>query len=121
MVVGYGITSKMRLPTVSSLIEKARIQARSNGRSAIVATDIQDAMMKDQIPSDQAMQYAFPDPNLKLKGKSVSAASAPLPQRRCTEAAAPLQASFTASRRGPRAQSTISADPHEPALISDSH
>ncbi len=72
LVVGYGLTSKMRLPAITSLIEESRLEARDHGRAAVIATDVHNAMMQYQIPSDQAMQYAFEDPRLRLKGKSVS-------------------------------------------------
>ena len=95
MVVGYGMTSKMRLPAICSLVEEARLQARKNGRSTVAATDLRDAMLQYQIPSDQAMQFAFADPNQKLKGKSVSAPPARPLRERCTTNADDLQASVT--------------------------
>jgi hypothetical protein len=62
MVVGYALTCKMRLPAVAVTVEEARHQARKAGRSHIVATDIRDALLNYQIPSDEAMQQAFEAP-----------------------------------------------------------
>src|SRR6266571_1213312 len=59
MIVGYALTSKMRLPAVAATVEEARYQARKNGRSYIVATDIRTALLDYQIPSDEALQQAF--------------------------------------------------------------
>ena len=59
MIVGYALTSKMRLPAVAATVEEARYQARKNGRSYIVATDIRTALLDYQIPSDEALRNAF--------------------------------------------------------------
>ena len=59
VVVGYALTSKMRLPAVAKTVEEARYQARQHGRPHIVATDIRDALLNYQIPSDEALQSAF--------------------------------------------------------------
>ena len=59
VVVGYALTCKMRLPAVAATVEEARFQARKNGRSQVVATDIRTALFDYQIPSDQALQQAF--------------------------------------------------------------
>ena len=58
-VVGYALTCKMRLPAIAKTVEEARYQARKHGRSDIVATDIRDALLNYQIPSDEALQNAF--------------------------------------------------------------
>jgi hypothetical protein len=59
MIVGYALTCKMRLPAVAATVEEARYQARKQGRSYIVATDIRAALLDYQIPSDEALQQAF--------------------------------------------------------------
>jgi hypothetical protein len=59
MVVGYALTCKMRLPAVADTITETRYQARTHGRSQILATDIRTALLDYQIPSDEAMQQAF--------------------------------------------------------------
>jgi hypothetical protein len=59
MVVGYGLTCKMRLPAVAATVEEARYQARTAGRSHIVAMDLRTALLNYQIPSDEALQNAF--------------------------------------------------------------
>ena len=41
MVVGCGLTCKMRLPGVADTIEEARYQARQSGRSTVAGVDIQ--------------------------------------------------------------------------------
>jgi energy-coupling factor transporter ATP-binding protein EcfA2 len=93
MVVGYALTCKMRLPAVAATIEEARYQARKNGRSYIVATDIRTALLDYQIPSDEALQQAF-EPireRRRLKGDNVveSRLAASL-QRHCNAAAIAL-------------------------------
>jgi hypothetical protein len=50
---------EMRVPAIAKTVEKARYQARRQGRSHIVATDIRDAPLNYQIPSDEALQTAF--------------------------------------------------------------
>lgn len=60
--MGYALTCKMRLPAVAATVEEARSEARKNGRSQVVATDIRDALLNYQIPSDEAMQQAFDAP-----------------------------------------------------------
>jgi hypothetical protein len=62
IVVGYALTCKMRLPAVANTIEEARYQARSQGRSHIIAVDIRTALLDYQIPSDEALQQAFERP-----------------------------------------------------------
>jgi hypothetical protein len=59
LIVGYALTCKMRLPALAATVEEARYQARKNGRSYIVATDIRTALLDYQIPSDEALQQAF--------------------------------------------------------------
>jgi hypothetical protein len=63
MVVGYGMTCKMRLPAVAATIEEARYQARKAGRPQIVATDIRTALLDYQIPSDEAIRQAVESAN----------------------------------------------------------
>lgn len=59
MVVGYGLTCRMRLPAVADTIGEARYQARRNQRAEITAKDIQTALLEYRIPSDGALQQAF--------------------------------------------------------------
>ncbi len=59
MVVGYALTCKMQLSTVSDTITEARYQARRHERLAIAAADIRCALLDYQIPSDEALQRAF--------------------------------------------------------------
>ncbi len=59
VVVGYALTSKMRLPAIAKTVEEARYQARKAGRSNIIATDIRTAILEYQIPSYEALQNAF--------------------------------------------------------------
>jgi len=59
MVVGYGLTCKMRLPAVADTIEEARYQARQSGRSVVAGVDIQKALLHYRIPTDGALQQAF--------------------------------------------------------------
>jgi hypothetical protein len=70
MIVGYALTSKMRLPAVAATVEEARFQARKNGRSQVVAMDIRTALFDYQIPSDEALQQAF-DPLRELPRPAV--------------------------------------------------
>jgi hypothetical protein len=59
MVVGYGLTCRMRLPAVADTIEEARYQARQDGRSAVDGVDIRKALLEYRIPTDGALQQAF--------------------------------------------------------------
>jgi hypothetical protein len=82
MIVGYALTSKMRLPAVTATVEEARYQARKRGRSHIAATDIRDALLDYQIPSDEAMQQAFePSERRPPKQAHVDPYSRALPRR----------------------------------------
>jgi hypothetical protein len=87
MIVGYALTCKMRLPAVAATVEEARFQARKNGRSQVVATDIRTALFDYQIPSDEALQHAF-DPLRELPKPAVlgqaKLAVVPNLQRRCS-------------------------------------
>ena len=62
MIVGYALTCKMRLPAVAATVEEARFQARENGRSEVIATDIRSALFDHQIASDEALQQTFDPP-----------------------------------------------------------
>ncbi len=62
MIVGYALTCKMRLPAIAATVEEARFQARENGRSEVIATDIRTALFDHQIPSDEALQQTFDPP-----------------------------------------------------------
>jgi energy-coupling factor transporter ATP-binding protein EcfA2 len=89
MVVGYALTCKMRLPAVSNTIDEARYQARKNGRSGVLATDIRAALFDYQIPSDEAIQQAFEatEKRPQLAIQTVRDSPAPILQRRCTRVA----------------------------------
>jgi hypothetical protein len=89
MLVGYGLTCKMRLPAVSNTIEEARYQARRHGRSNVLATDIRTALLDYQIPSDEALQQAFESiqKRREIAIQTVSSSVAPLLQRRCMRVA----------------------------------
>jgi hypothetical protein len=50
----------MRLPAVADTIEEARYQARQGGRSTVAGLDIQKALLEYRIPTDGALQQAFP-------------------------------------------------------------
>lgn len=87
MVVGYALTCKMRLPAVAATIEEARYQARKSGRSHLVATDIHNAILGYQIPSDEALQQAFRSgEKQRTVGFPITADSnlAAIVHRRCT-------------------------------------
>jgi hypothetical protein len=92
IVVGYALTCKMRLPAVAATVEEARFQARKNGRSRVVATDIRSALFDYQIPSDEALQSAFQSdqPSVRPAVTLQSSFRAAL-QRRCNGVAARLQ------------------------------
>jgi hypothetical protein len=60
MIVGYALTCRMRLPAVADTIHEARYQARQNGRSIVTGVDIQKALLEYRIPTDGALQQAFP-------------------------------------------------------------
>jgi hypothetical protein len=98
VVVGYALTCKMRLPAVAATVEEARFQARKNGRSQVVATDIRTALFDYQIPSDQALQQAF-EPLRELPRPVVvgqaKLALVPNLQRRCSRLASQLRSSPT--------------------------
>ncbi len=84
MIVGYALTSKMRLPAVAATVEEARYQARKNGRSYIVATDIRTALLDYQIPSDEALRNAFQSDQPSLRpAVTVQSSMDPILQRRC--------------------------------------
>ncbi|MGI8480687.1 MAG: AAA family ATPase [Chthoniobacterales bacterium] len=90
MVVGYALTCKMRLPAVAGTIEEARYQARKSGRSHLVATDIHNAILGYQIPSDEALQQAFRSgEKQRTVGFPITADSnlAAIVHRRCTRIA----------------------------------
>jgi hypothetical protein len=89
MVVGYALTCKMRLPAVANTVEEARYQARRQGRSQILATDIRAALLVYQIPSDEALQQAFQptEKRRELAIRTVDGSFAPILQRRCTSVA----------------------------------
>jgi hypothetical protein len=44
---------------LAATVEEAQFQARKNGRSQVVATDIRTTLFDYQIPSDEALQQAF--------------------------------------------------------------
>jgi hypothetical protein len=71
IVVGYALTCKMRLPAVANTIEEARYQARKQGRSHVLATDIRTALLDYQIPSDEALQQAFERPTSRSGNSSI--------------------------------------------------
>lgn len=59
MVVGYALTSKLRLPAVADTVGETQYQARLNQDGQISARDIQRALFGYRIPSDGALQRAF--------------------------------------------------------------
>lgn len=59
LVVGYALTAKMRLPAIVATIDEARYLARCAKRSYILATDIRDAVVGSQIPSERALRQGF--------------------------------------------------------------
>jgi hypothetical protein len=59
VVVGYGLTCKMRLAAMADTIEEARYQARQDHRSVVTGVDIQKALLEYRIPTDGALQQAF--------------------------------------------------------------
>jgi hypothetical protein len=66
VVVGYGLTCKMRLPAMADTIEEARYQARQDDRSVVTGVDIQKALLQYRIPTDGALHQAFaPRPGVK--------------------------------------------------------
>jgi hypothetical protein len=67
MVVGYGLTCKMRLPAVTDTIEEARYQARQSGRLRIAGVDIQKALLEYRIPTAGALQRAFAPQSLRVR------------------------------------------------------
>ena len=113
IIVGYALTCKMRLPAVADTVEEVRYQARKHGRSHIVATDIRDALLNYQIPSDEAIQQAFETPERRrLRQPHVyldSTVTSDL-QRRCNGVASRLQAP----------QSPVIKDSRRPAILRDS-
>jgi hypothetical protein len=74
MMVGYALTCKMRLPAIAGTVEEARFQARENGRSEVIATDIRTALFDHQIPSDEALQQTF-DPPTELPKRLIPSPS----------------------------------------------
>lgn len=92
MIVGYALTSKMRLPAVAGTVEEARCQARKAGRDRIIANDIRTALFDYHIPSDQALQNAFRPEQPSIKRHSIVHRSTdPALQRCCNPIAGPLQ------------------------------
>ena len=88
------ITREMCLSAVADTVKEARYQARRNGRSRVVATDIRTALLDYQIPSDEAIRNAFATPERRLPGQARvdpdSTVTSDL-QRRCNGVAARLQ------------------------------
>jgi len=72
MVVGYALTCKMRLPAVADTITEARHQAREHGRFSVAATDIRNALLDYQIPSDEALEQAFETPTSRSTSSSIA-------------------------------------------------
>jgi hypothetical protein len=74
----------MRLPAIANTVEEARYQARRHGRSHIVVTDIRDAILNYQIPSDEALQNAFQSNGPSVRPEIVTLESSihPILQRR---------------------------------------
>jgi len=92
MIVGYALTCKMRLPAVAATVEEARFQARKNGRSHVVATDIRTALFDYQIPSDEALQSAFQSDQPSVRPAVTPQSSiGPILQRRCNGVATALR------------------------------
>ena len=95
VVVGYALTCKMRLPTVTATVDEARCQARKAGRTHIVAADIRTALLDYQVPSDGALQQAFEASNRQSPNQADvqfdSGLTSPL-RRPCNSVASPLQA-----------------------------
>jgi hypothetical protein len=84
MVVGYALTSKMRLAAVANTITETRSQARRHGRSQILASDIRTALLDYQIPSDEALQSAFRSDRPSVRPAVTTQSSiGPILQRRC--------------------------------------
>ena len=97
IVVGYALTSKMRLPAVAATVEEARYQARRNGRSRVGATDIRTALLDYQIPSDEALRNAFATPEKRLLRQGRVSRDSPVTsdlQHRCNGVASRLQSPF---------------------------
>ena len=95
MIVVYALTCKMRLPAVAATVEEGRYQARKNGRSYIVATDIRDALLDYQIPSNEAMQHAFETPETRRHRPAYVDPHSRIssdPQRHCSSVASLLRA-----------------------------
>jgi hypothetical protein len=92
VVVGYALTCKMRLPAVANTVEEARYQARKAGRSYIIATDIRNALLDYQIPSDEALQSAFQsDQSSVRRAVTLQSSIDPILQRRCNVVATAVQ------------------------------
>jgi hypothetical protein len=73
VVVGYGLTCKMRLPAMADTIEEARYQARQDDRSVVTGVDIQKALLQYRIPTDGALHQAFaPWPRREALGVQMS-------------------------------------------------
>jgi hypothetical protein len=95
MVVGYALTCKMRLPAVADTITEARHQARERDRFSVAATDLRNALLNYQIPSDEALQGAFEMPTSRPTSSNIArnpqfALAANL-QSRCNRIATALQ------------------------------
>lgn len=92
MVVGYALTSKMRLAAVADTITETRYQARRHGRSQILASDIRAALLDYQIPSDEALQSAFQSDRPSVRpAVTVQSSIEPILQHRCNGIATALQ------------------------------
>jgi energy-coupling factor transporter ATP-binding protein EcfA2 len=92
MVVGYALTSKMRLAAVADTITETRYQARRHGRSQILASDIRTALLDYQIPSDEALQSAFQSDRPSVRpAVTVQSSIEPILQRRCNGVATSVQ------------------------------
>jgi energy-coupling factor transporter ATP-binding protein EcfA2 len=92
MVVGYALTSKMRLAAVADTITETRYQARRHGGSQILASDIRAALLDYQIPSDEALQSAFQSDRPSVRpAVTVQSSIEPILQHRCNGIATALQ------------------------------
>ena len=70
---GYALTCKMRLPAVADTVEEARYQARKNGRSHIVATDIRNALLDTKFLQVKRCNRCSKLPRGDYRAKPVSA------------------------------------------------
>jgi hypothetical protein len=59
LVVGYALTTKLRLPAVADAIDEAQYQAGLRGRGCITGEDLHTALMYYRIPSEGALRQLF--------------------------------------------------------------